>query len=422
MTTWRPFSYLIIHRQAAQDRLDAMAQQGWALEKIRFECLAKFRRTQRRDLRYFVDFTDTKPADPYEEAEYIRLCADAGWEQVEQMSYWNIYASAPGRDPAPIQTDPEVEYERYRKKVARRSWIGAAMVAAVLGIYALLMLPTFRGPYAPSMEELFWALAAGSFAFPLILAALPLFLVWGAVYLIVLGRRLRLWRRDAEEGRPLSAPSHRQARVLGAVKLVSLLLIGAYFLLLPLEGLLNHGVNWGFPVGLLIGATMLAFSDRYQYQPKYRRKAKLAAVYAAVLLVGMFFLGPVRAFFPGRLPEGPIIARFEDNDPGKRTDGLLGSHAQWWEKVLPAGEEGPRGLLSVEAWTWTTDAAADRAFALEDRSGMEEVAPGLWRRDWDDQVDLLLRRGKSWIRAYWHGDEELDRQALAGAMERYLAK
>ncbi len=422
-TCWRPFSYLIIHRQAAQDRLNAMAEQGWELEKIRFECLAKFRRTSRKHLRYFVDFTDPKPKDPCEESEYLRLCADAGWEWVEQMSYWNIYASAPDRDPAPIQTDPEVEYQRYRKKVGRRSWIGVAIVAAILAVYALLMLPAFGRPYSPTAGELLRGLLSSSLSLPLILAALPLFLLWGLVYLIVLGHRLRLWRRDVEDGLPLSAPSPRQAGVLGGVKLVCLLLIGGYFLLLPLDSLLNGVVNWGFPVGLLIGAAILVFSDRYKGLPQYRRRARAAAVFSVILLACMLFRGPARALFPGRLPPGPIVAGFEDDDPGKRTDGLLGSHANWWEKILPTEEEGPWGLVSVQAWTWTSDAAADWAFALEDLQGMEETAPGLWRQDWgEDQVDLLLRRGRTWVRVYWHGDEALDRQALAEALERYLER
>lgn len=39
---------------------------------------------------------------------------------METVGYLNIYASRPGTDPLPIQTDPALEYQRYRKKVLRR--------------------------------------------------------------------------------------------------------------------------------------------------------------------------------------------------------------------------------------------------------------------------------------------------------------
>ena len=111
-TCWRLFSYLAIDYKAAQAELDRMAAEGWALERVHSGVLARFRRTDRTDLRYFLDWTDaTKP----EEHDYLQLCTEAGWELVETVGYLNIYASRPGTGPLPIQTDPALEYQRYRK-------------------------------------------------------------------------------------------------------------------------------------------------------------------------------------------------------------------------------------------------------------------------------------------------------------------
>ena len=116
-TCWRLFSYLAIDYKAAQAELDRMAAEGWALERVHSGVLARFRRTDRTDLRYFLDWTDaTKP----EEHDYLQLCTEAGWELVETVGYLNIYASRPGTDPLPIQTDPALEYQRDPKKVLRR--------------------------------------------------------------------------------------------------------------------------------------------------------------------------------------------------------------------------------------------------------------------------------------------------------------
>lgn len=417
---WRPFSYLIIHRQAAQDFLDAMARKGWELEKVRFEIFAKFRKTDRADLRYFIDFTDAKPGNPYEESDYRQLCADAGWEFVEELGYWNVYASAPGRACIPIQTDPAEEYERYRQKVARRSWLSALGTAAILGVYLLLLLGLLRGPLVPHAGEvMLLGLFSSTLAASVALLLTPLFLLWGAVYLLVLWRQLRQWKQDLDLGYPLSSPSPRWAGVWGGVKLAAYLVsYGFLILLTPLECLLNGSVSWGVPVGLLIGAVLLATGEKYSASPRFQRRAKAAMAAAAVLVVCMFLHGPIRSHFPGRLPMGPVLTEFEQNDRGDRADGLLGSSVRWWEYVPPAKEGELNGLLSVEAQAWITQGLADRAFALEDMDGMEEIAPGLWRWDGDDQGTFLLRRGNRWISVYWH--DVPDPEALPAVMERYL--
>jgi len=397
-----------------------MAQKGWALEKVRGEVFAKFRKTDRADLRYFIDFTDAKPGDPYEESEYRQLCADAGWELVEELGYWNVYASAPGRDPAPIQTDPETEYERYRQKVARRSWLSALLTAAILGVYLLLFLPLLRGPHVPHAGQVFFQhLFSSTFTAAVVLLSMPLFLLWGAVYLLVLWRQLRQWKQDLDLGYPLSAPSPRWARSWGGVKLAASLFSTGYFLLLvPLDCLLNGVINWGVPVGLFLGSLLLATRERYSGIPRFQRRAAAAMAAAVVLAVCMVLRTPVRAYFPGRLPMGPVLTEFEHGDRGERADGLLGSEAQWWEYVPPASEDSLNGLLSVEAQEWVTEGLADWAFSLEDLDGMEQVSPGLWREDRDDQGTFLLRRGTRWVSVYWY--DIPDPEVLPEVMERYL--
>ena len=70
------FGFLTIDYQAALAYLDAMAAQGWALAEVWLGVVARFRRTDRTDLHYYVDIAEPVPQDTPEYREHCRRAAE----------------------------------------------------------------------------------------------------------------------------------------------------------------------------------------------------------------------------------------------------------------------------------------------------------------------------------------------------------
>ena len=88
-------NYLAPDAKALEAALNRRAAAGWALRWL-FGGLAFFRRTERTDLRYCVELRPRKkdPDDLGEpDRDYLDLCADAGWELVDQTGVLRIFAS-----------------------------------------------------------------------------------------------------------------------------------------------------------------------------------------------------------------------------------------------------------------------------------------------------------------------------------------
>ena len=131
----RWFPYQLADAKAMAAELNRLAAEGWELEHIYLGLFARFRRTERRDLTYFLDWTSA-----LEDAEYLQLCSDAGWAFVQSVGYLNFYAAKPDARPLPIQTDPELEYQRFQKKTARNVLFSAAYLAVLLAVCVWIML------------------------------------------------------------------------------------------------------------------------------------------------------------------------------------------------------------------------------------------------------------------------------------------
>ncbi len=100
-TCWKLFCYLIIDHRAAQAWLNRMAEDGWELVHIYFGLFARFRRTERTDLSYFLDWADPKYL---ETSDCLQLCSDAGWGRYR---LWTISIfMPPGRGPPPLPSRP----------------------------------------------------------------------------------------------------------------------------------------------------------------------------------------------------------------------------------------------------------------------------------------------------------------------------
>lgn len=133
------FPYEAMNYKAAQGCLDRRARQGWELVHVYLGCIARFRRAEKPS--HFVDLdnrTDCSDTDP----GYLQLCADAGWELVQNVRGMLLFRAAEGASPAPIQTDSGMEWERFWKKYRPRVWHILLLLAAIALVVWARSLPS----------------------------------------------------------------------------------------------------------------------------------------------------------------------------------------------------------------------------------------------------------------------------------------
>lgn len=412
-TCWKLFSYLAIDHGPAQDFLNSMARQGWALNWLWAKPLVRFKRTERRDLRYFLDWADPKHT---EDAEYLHLCEDAGWVFVERCRYWNIYVSRPGISPAPIQTDPSVEYNRFREKVLWRMAVGAGLVVLLLAVYASLLAAATW-----DWGSFFVHTLTTNFTIPFLVFLLPFWGIGGLSYLFLLAHRLHAWKRSLLDG---TSPPSPQAPNLW--KNLSALLSLSWFLLFILvlaDSLFNHRGNWGVPIGLIISGIIVLTRNDYPVR-QVQRQALSAFIIAGLFTLSILLNGPIRSVFPGRLPPAPIVSSnwVDDGRYSKvtRSDGFVGSEATWWEReVDPTTSPSNWNLFSVSAQTWISTGFAEKA--LEKAVQGLSPVPGydnIWFQAWDNQYHILFFRGTTLLNIHnydWTGPIQ-DAPIFSGAL------
>ena len=220
--TFAYLNYLAPDAKALEAELDRRAARGWALQWL-LAGLACFRRTERRDLKYCVELLP--PEERTDEArqarqDYLDLCADAGWDLIDQTTTFRIFASQPGRDPVPLQTDPALDFEANWKTVLREARWSALHFPLVLAVTLLLHWLFPKGALH------WWEVFLSWYA----LAVVPLL---GAIlacdigYFRFLGRFRRSCRQAVKAGEDLPVPRPWAARLRG-------LLSGAYLPLLIL--------------------------------------------------------------------------------------------------------------------------------------------------------------------------------------------
>lgn len=177
------FPYEAMHYKAAQAYLDRKAQKGWMLKHIYLGAIARFEEAEKP--RHFVDLDLTRSDFDGTDEAYLQLCEDAGWEAVQEVRGMLIFRALPGRGPAPIQSDSEMEWDRFWKKYARKNLITSALVTlAAMGLLALVL----RLPSSGAGRSLAVGVASNSFlfyllAFGLALLSLLLSLVGVPLYL-----------------------------------------------------------------------------------------------------------------------------------------------------------------------------------------------------------------------------------------------
>lgn len=369
------FSYLTIDYKAAEALLNRMAAEGWALKRLFLGLFAIFERTERTDLRYFVDFGDRVY---YEAPDYLTLCADAGWVSVGCTRSMNLYASAPGTEPVPLQTDSALEYERFRKLVLKR--------VRTSGIVYLVFIPLLLFIIWSGFSS-FWPnlcmLLSYSYFFALFFFFLPALFIGGGIYMALLLSRVREWERLAESGAPLPVPEPR-----GALGRSILTLLGYAFLILfefcySLELVLNGDFNGRVGVLFLLIAAALTALTLFIVK-KYFPRRRTTPGYSALLLCGITLLLFVNLFFPASQPFQPTpvlpVSSLVDPEISVNTrGGFLGQANTWSESLLPEYREAMWVELHTLRYAWLADGMQDYLWV----EGMEPVPGrvGVWQAD-----------------------------------------
>lgn len=392
-TRWRYFSYLNVDYKAAQDQLNAWAREGWELVET-MGPFVKLRRIERPDTpTYFLDWSDAK--DP---KDYAQLLSDAGWEWVDRVSYLNIYVSKPDAHPLPIQTDPELEYQRFRKKALRSMLLSTLAVSVLLAFCWFLLSGLYDAPdaFRLAQERLLPTLLSSSLAFSAVFLFFPLWCLGGAAYFLYLFRRLKGWREAVRAGLEPPEAGAGALKGWGLLRALGLLSEAVIALLLFPDALLNHFLNLGWAVGIMIGSLICIFA--YD-DPIRQRRGKRALLIAPLAAACILLNGPVRESFSGRIPAVPVHSDAYRVSEGRRSDTPLGSQVHWSENIELSASERLDFYFSAQAWAFST--LADWAFGpvpeeLEPVPGLE----GVWRRGPANEEDLPEYTGASHLDVY----------------------
>ena len=272
--TFSPYMY-----KGVEGYLNDQAARGWELVKVGPLGIARFRRTQRTDLKYCADLlTYLRGKDGQEEQrEYLALCREGGWELVARRGSLGLFASLPGMDPAPIQTDPDVEWEHYK----RAYWNSLLYVAAVILCYAFrLFLHIFVGEGLEELSQSIrfdwlrdWSIAGW-------LTALPIFC---GVALWKIGGFLRTWAYTRQTG-AIQVPA-RWAMWANAV----VNLIGLAAFLVVMAGYVAEIVQNGSPVATfvmfaIVGAAVFFWPNLTHVDQVYPLNYRQVRIYGAGLV------------------------------------------------------------------------------------------------------------------------------------------
>ena len=231
----RWFRYTVEDAKAAQAELDEQAERGWELEEVGL-FTATFRRAE-RPRRCWVEparWKSERKKDWDARSDYLTLCGEAGWELLEEDGGLFYFRAKEGTDPAPLQTDEDVEWaDVWKKALADQVW-SLSYLAVYWSIWTV-------GGYIrehPRMWELFLSNIS--------MAMATLVLLWLGMDLFFVVRVLRYrakCRQVVAEGEPFPVPRRWGARLRGIRPLIEGVLIAVLVLCLLLsvgEGQTNY--------------------------------------------------------------------------------------------------------------------------------------------------------------------------------------
>ena len=399
------FTYPVMDMKAAEAELNRRAAAGWRLEKLWLGILAVFV-PARVPVRYCINWADPKRGDGQ---DYEALLADAGWRRHTQVAYRVIYEAPAGT--TPIQTDSELEYQRFRKKALRRMAAGGAGLLAMLAVLLVLLFlldPVFG-----------WERLAGFLAefntLALVLPTLPLLTAGLAAWFIRMLLRLWQWRRCAQAGEALPAPGRISARLAALACLlgyVYLIPVVAAFGLDALSGRINVGWCIGTIIGSLYGMRKAEWDI-----PRRNFRATIGLATAVLVCILLSPLGLAEHFYPRQPVEDPrVLTGQPESSVLEEEASFLVSHASWeeytWLEQIPYGFPkvyGSRGECWTARWPWMTDwllahyLAELGTYFQTPLEGYEDV--WLARADLHDghtEDVWVIRRGNTVVELYSH--------------------
>ena len=388
MTRWKLFPYLSIDHKAAQADLNDMAAKGWRLKNIYGGLLARFQRAEDGDFTYFVDLADPQLK---EDPDYLALCADAGWDEVCAPRYMRIYESRPSLDPAPIQTDGGVEYERFLRICFRRMLITLGLMALLIAIYGLFFVLTSRKGLVLILVHSF----IGNFLY---LSAIPLFLGVLAYFLCLL-LRIRAWNALRASGAPIPIP--RFARLRGTLTMLGTLYLALTYAVMALDFGTNPDMNMaGFFVGFLLAIPMLIWLKAKRPQRRVNPLGANPVIYMVLFAFLLRLFLPAGAVVPFSLRVDPLPEPLTAQMTSGNQKSYWLSANERWQSTLTLEKD---YSFVARRHTLRTDKLADMVY----QSYLEyylEPFPGLentwWTPDgkprWSTSEVVLLRDDTVW--------------------------
>ena len=189
--------------------LERQEKRGWQLKRILWPWIGLFVPAETQS-RYAADlFPSDALGDEEKRAEYLRLCADAGWDYVGRLDRAALFRARPGRAVVPLQTDPALE-----KRQIKEGAVKPVLWAAAVLVFNMVLQTLLR---AAMGETFYW--------FELFLSGPALLLAAGLLLLaadnlILCGYALHALRRTAP-----ALPE--RARLWKGLELLFLLLLAA---------------------------------------------------------------------------------------------------------------------------------------------------------------------------------------------------
>lgn len=278
------FTFSAYEYKGVEEYLNRQAAQGWELVKVGLFS-AKFRATDRTDLKYCTDLLSYRRRSEGRERqrEYLELCREGGWELVDRAGHIGIFASLPGTDPAPIQTDPDTEWYSYQRAYRNSLfWSVVAILPVVLEVVLLLLLARNADiAVGESLVRAFrfnWTRSWIAAAFYL---ALPIFFVTG---LWKLGDFWWNWSRTRRAG-TIHTPARWAMWANGAANLAGWLALMAVSAGGVAETIQRKGPVSSL-IGLAIGGVIIFFWPSFTYEDEvYPREYRRMRIYGAAITI-----------------------------------------------------------------------------------------------------------------------------------------
>lgn len=361
-------------QQAIVDKLEAMAAQGWMIQKMGnfFWTYTKIEpRNRRFRVTYFPTVSPYDPGPSQGQLTREELCARDGWQLAVRRDVAQVFYTD-REDAVPIDTDPVLQVEAVRQAYNRRELPSRLATTFLSGFYIFIQLQNFfRDPaeFLCSNYHLFALLAW---------AVLFVFYLWGTV-------RDLLWlnraTRDAlEKGTFLPPRSYAGAEMVLTVLAILLVV----FSLAGLDGGNVYILLWMGCMGLMfwVTASLRNFLKKQGFSAAFNRVVTTvtSVVLTMVLLGGVIWLGV----------SGGISTREESQPVGSYT--IEGYTFDIYDDSLPLTVE---DLVSLEA-QWSREANFRSSFLLTQEQYRQDLIPGQEITNYE-MTYTIYRPANGWV-------------------------